>query len=179
MVARSKKVKKDKSEIEKISELLYERTQKWAKAQGLIVEKKSKYSNEAKKLDKLITAMDICNKSQENAIRKLVAEIVKEKIPSVKKNDSKIRFIHGVVVVPLIGDTFNYYTVGEPVLIKNQQGHGIKLDGEQPNEEVTSSSTKAFRPAIQEEIEVLVESLLKIDDFSTLFLGFILDKMGD
>jgi hypothetical protein len=161
-------------DLSNISKLLFERTQEWAKEQGLLQEKKDKYSTKVKTLDSIINKGKFgC---QEEHVRKIVAEIIGEKLPPAKDKEFKLEFLHGVVVVPLTGN--NYYPVGEPVLVKDKKGYGIGLDGLQPVERLTETSEKSIRPATIEEIEVLVESLLKIDDFAILLLGFILNNVG-
>ena len=181
MVVKTKKTKVIKSkekqnDIQKIAQLLFDRTQTWAKDQGLLEEKKSKYSSKAKKFDKIISKSNFgC---QEQGVRELIEELIEEKIPPLKNKKSDIEFMHGTVIVPLTGNEAGY-TLGEPVMIKNTKGQGIMLDGRQPSGSIRFNNEKSIRPATIEEIEVLVESLLEIDNFSILLLGFILDKVGE
>jgi hypothetical protein len=179
MVTKKTKIKKvnAKSDEQQIAELIFERTQKWARDQGLLKEEKKKYSKLAKECDKIISSAKFGCK--EGAVRNLVTIITGDKLPPVTNKDKKIEFLHGVVVVPLTGNILEYYPVGEPVMIKDGAGRGIKLNGEQPDEKMYATNSKSIRPATLEEIEILIESLLKIDNFSTLLLGFILNKMGD
>lgn len=178
MVKKAKKVVAKKNKTEEIAELLFERTQKWAKTQGLLKEGKSKYTTKGKKYDKLITNIDICNAKQEQAIRDLVSNLIDEKIPPVKNKSFKIEFKHGVVIVPLTG-TNNSFELGEPILIKDALGGAIKMDGEQPKASIKATNVKDIRPATLEEIEELMKELLKIDNFDSLLLGMILNKMGE
>lgn len=173
-----KKVKKSgvgKDVSAEIAKLLFDRTEEWAKVQGLIQVEKSKYSNKAKKFDKIISRGDFgC---QEQSVRDLVAAIIGEKLPPKKDKSFNVEFIHGVVVVLLTG-TNTAYTINEPILIKDKKGYGILLDGTQPSMPIKVNSERTFRPASIEEIEELMESLLKIDNFDSLLLGMILNQIG-
>ena len=175
MVKKAKKLSTKKDRVEEIASLLFDRTEKWAKSQGLLKEKKSKYSTKAKKFDKLISKGNFgC---QEQGVRDLISELIGEKVPPKKNEKFEIEFLHGVVIVPLSGVNSSY-EIGEPILIKNIAGGAIRMDGTQPNARVEVKSTNSIRPASIEEIEELMKSLLKIDSFDSLLLGMILDKMG-
>jgi len=181
MVTKKKKAKAiqtsaSKFGVREVAQLLFDRTQSWAKDQGLVEEKKSKYSSKAKKFDKIISKSKFgC---QEKGVRELIEELIEEKLPPVKNKTTNVEFIHGVVIVPLTGVN-SCYALGEPVMIKDTKGCGIMVDGTQPSDAIKVKNEQSIRPATIEEVEILIESLLKIDKFSTLLLGFILDKMGD
>ena len=173
---KKKKEKNSDTDIKNISKLLYDRTQAWAKSQGLLEDKKQKYSTKVKKFDSIISSGNFgC---QEKYVREIVSELIGEKLPPMKNSEFNIDFKLGVVIVPLMG-VHSSYTIGDPLLITDVAGFGTHLDGNQPCNKLNPSSKKSIRPATIEEIEVLVETILQKDEFVIKILGFIFRSIGD
>ncbi len=159
--------------IKELSQLLFNRTEAWAKDQGLLLDScASTYSEKAKKYDKIIKGNFGC---YDNKVREIVEELIGEKLPG---ETGIVNYISGIVLVPLSDPGNHKYTIGEPVLRIGATETKFKLlDGSTKTTGFPATQInfmKSTRIATLEEIEFFVEKLMENKTFAAEFLIFAL-----
>jgi hypothetical protein len=160
-------------QIKELSRLLFNRTETWAKDQGLLTDScNSTYSEKAKKYDKIIKGNFGC---YEDKVRELVEELIDEKLP---RETEAFFYISGIVLVPLSDMCNHKYTIGEPVLRIGVNDTKFKLlDGSTKTSAFPTTKNKfmeSTRIATLEEIEFFVEKFMESKTFAAEFLIFAL-----
>ena len=163
-------------QIKELSRLLFNRTEAWAKDQGVITDNcNSTYSEKAKKYDKIIKGNFGC---YDNKVREIVEELIGEKLPG---ETGTFNYVPGIVLVPLSDSGNHKYTIGEPVLRIGASETKFKLlDGSTKTAgfpAVKSKFMESTRIATLEEIEFFVEKLMENKTFAAEFLIFALANL--
>lgn len=164
--------------------IIYEKTCKWAEKYGLIQrdnkpKETSRYSETAKKIAKILDNHSFNGHDQ--AIRDIMEAVINEEIPKSKKETTvTINYDLGIVVVPLSNPNSHAYPIGEPVLITKAEGIGISTGMDtNASSKLPNNSKTAIRPATRNEIQQLLEDLLKKTgtDFNTIMAAFFLGNI--
>jgi len=179
-----KKEKSKNTQIKNMAELLYKRTVEWGAEYELYpkgekikkIKKKSKYSDKAIKLDKLIANAGF--DCREPHVRKIISEVINEKLPESKSKINNITYKHGIVLVPLSDPVGNEFELGKPRLVKDEKGRTVSMKGEQSSNYFSNTHITSIRIANKIEIEELLKSLIEIDDFGLLMSGFFLANLN-
>lgn len=164
--------------------IIYEKTCKWAEKYGLIQRDNKpketlRYSETAKQIAKILDNHSFSGHDQ--AIRDLMEAVINEEIPKSKKETTvTINYDLGIVVVPLSNPNSHAYPIGEPVLITKSEGAGITSDSACCiSTKLPTNSKTAIRPATRNEIQDLLENLIKINEtnFNTIMAAFFLGNI--
>lgn len=169
--------------LEMLTSVIYERTCTWGEKYGLHQKnadksQSTKYSEKAVKLAKLIDGHGWGG--HDPYLREAFEVAIGEKLPpSKKEKTTAITYDIGIVVIPLSDPNGHRYPLGEPVLITTSDGRGshgseVAIGAALPNNSLT-----AVRPATKNEIQQLLEDMLKNKDksFNTVMASFFLTNI--
>ena len=175
--------KQQDSLIDHLTNVLYEKTNTWGNKYGLY--KKNSQESESTKYSKkalqLAKAIDGHSWGGHDAYVREAFEIaIDEKLPPSKKEKTvAITYELGVVVVPLSDPNGHNYTIGEPILITKSDGRGATAIDNCAGKALPNNSLTAIRPATKNEIQQLLEDMLKNKDksFNTVMASFFLENI--
>jgi hypothetical protein len=180
MVAKKEKTE-NSSELNKIVDIIYDRSVEWGEKWGLYPKgygaKKSQVSEKAKELAK---AIDNHNwGGHDSAVRECFEIAIGEELPSSKKTSKIIiNFKPGTAVTILSDPRGRKLPVGEAVLVSNKSGECITYSGEVKL--LSDESSLAFKLSNRNEIEALVEEFIKKEDsWFILLKSFLLMEKNE
>lgn len=166
-----------KIDTKTIAKLIYERTQEWAKEEGVIKPEQAKFSSKAKKFDKIISNSNFgC---QENSVRKLIEELIGEKLPACKQQGDFVKVKEGIALKFIKNSPSSSVDIDEPFLVEKKGSsssiHVIQKDGKCVVDRLRSVD---IRSATLEEVEFLLEELSKESQFFSFLLAYALSGVG-
>lgn len=170
--------------LNNLAHIIYQRTFAWGEKYSLVkredkLKENTRYSETARKIAKILDTHSFSGHDQ--AVRDLMEAVINEEIPKSKKELTvAITYDLGIIVVPLTNPNGHLYPIGEPVLITKPEGIGITSEANlNVSSKLPNNSKTAIRPATRNEVQQLLEDLLKKTgtDFNTLMAAFFLGNI--